>query len=160
MTEPRMVCSYQYINRSYQEVCALLLREPLDVLQRATTSASKRTKSLATSLRVTFSALEISVDVRLFVRHIREDSGPRWLFADAASRADLGSHDQPRALSVDAGGALGGRAVGDRNANRVPRCVLDPDGPARRCDRRRGGAPSRRGGRSPLSDRSGRANSK
>jgi hypothetical protein len=81
MTEPRMVRSFQYVNRSYQEVCALLLREPLDVLQRATTSASKRTKSLATSLRVTLSAVEISVDVRLFIRHIRED-----LALDGSSR--------------------------------------------------------------------------
>lgn len=73
MAEPHGISCYQYVTRSYQDVSTLLRREPLALLQRATTSASARAKSLATSLRLSLGGLEISVDVRLHVRRIRED---------------------------------------------------------------------------------------
>ena len=72
MGEPRMVGCYQYVNRGYEDVGTLLRREPLDLLQRATTTASARARSLATSLRVELAGLEVSVDVRLHVRGIRD----------------------------------------------------------------------------------------
>ncbi len=73
MGEPKAVGCYDYVTRSYQDVGALLSREPLDLLQRATTSAAARARSLATSLRVQWAGLEVGVDVRLFVRGIRDD---------------------------------------------------------------------------------------
>jgi hypothetical protein len=72
MGEPRMVRCYQTVNRAYEDVSMLLRREPLDLLQRATTTASARARSLATSLRVELVGLEVSVDVRLYVRGIRD----------------------------------------------------------------------------------------
>lgn len=72
MGEPRMVGCYQTVNRAYEDVSMLLRREPLDLLQRATTTASARARSLATSLRVELAGLEVSVDVRLYVRGIRD----------------------------------------------------------------------------------------
>jgi hypothetical protein len=70
MGGPKAVGCYDYVTRTYEDVCALLRREPLDLLQRATTSAAARAQSLATSLRVELAGLEIGVDVRLCVRHI------------------------------------------------------------------------------------------
>jgi hypothetical protein len=72
MGEPRMVGCYDYVTRAYEDVCTLLRREPLDLLQRATNSASSRARSRATSLRVELVGLEISVDVRLDVRRVRD----------------------------------------------------------------------------------------
>jgi len=67
-----MVGCYRYVERSYEDVAARLRPDPLDLLQRATTSASARAKSLATSLRVEVAGLEICVDVRLYVRRVRD----------------------------------------------------------------------------------------
>ena len=72
MGEPRTIGCYDYVTRAYEDVCTLLRQEPLDLLQRATTSASARARSLASSLRVQLADLEISVDVRLHVRRIRD----------------------------------------------------------------------------------------
>jgi hypothetical protein len=72
MGEPRTVGCYDYVTRAYEDVCTLLRQEPLELLQRATTSASARARSLATTLRVELAGLEISVDVRLHVRRIRD----------------------------------------------------------------------------------------
>lgn len=73
MAEPHAISCYQYLNRSYHDVSTLLRREPLDLLQRATTSASARARSPATSLRLRIGGVEISVDVRLYIGAIRED---------------------------------------------------------------------------------------
>jgi hypothetical protein len=72
MGEPRAVGCYEYVTRSYDDVSTLLRREPLELLQRATTSASARAQSLATSMRVELAGLEVSVDVRLCIRRIRD----------------------------------------------------------------------------------------
>jgi len=73
MAQPQTIRGYQYLTRPYEEVRPLLLRDPLDLLQRATTSASARVGALATSLRVKLGSLEVSVDVRLYIRGIREE---------------------------------------------------------------------------------------
>ncbi len=72
MGEPKAVGCYDYVAGSYEDVCALLGRAPLDLLQRATTSAAARAQSLATSLRVQLAGIEIGVDARLCVRGIHE----------------------------------------------------------------------------------------
>lgn len=72
MSEPGMVGCYQHVKRPYEDVAARMRRDPLDLLQRATTTASARARSLATSLRVEVAGLEICVDVRLYVRRVRD----------------------------------------------------------------------------------------
>jgi hypothetical protein len=73
MTEPRTVSCYLYVKRPFSDVRALLIRGPLPLLQRATTSATARTQSLATSLRVDMASVSLSVDVRTHVRHVRDE---------------------------------------------------------------------------------------
>jgi hypothetical protein len=77
MSEPRTVRCYEYVNRPYESVRELLHREPLKLVQRATTSAAARAGSLIASLRVQFASIEIGVDVRVLVRRIRDlQTGP------------------------------------------------------------------------------------
>jgi hypothetical protein len=73
MSEPRTVGCYDYVNRPFQDVRALLSREPLGLLQRATTSASARARSLATTLRVDVGGVAFSVDVRVHIRAVRDE---------------------------------------------------------------------------------------
>ena len=72
MSEPKAVGCYDYVTGPYEDVWTLLRREPLALLQRATTSAAARAQSLATSLRVELAGLEIGVAVRLSIRDIRD----------------------------------------------------------------------------------------
>jgi hypothetical protein len=74
MSEPRKLRCYQYVNRPYEQVRALLHREPLQLLQRATTSAAARAGSLAANLHVSVGGVEIGVDVRPYLQKIREES--------------------------------------------------------------------------------------
>ena len=77
MSEPRTVRCYEYVNRPYERVRQLLHRDPLKLVQRATTSAASRAGSLFASLRVQVAAIEVGVDVRVLVRRIRDQhSGP------------------------------------------------------------------------------------
>lgn len=75
MSEPRKLRCYQYVNRPYEQVCALLRHQPLDLLQRATTSAAVRAGALAANLRVAIGGIEVGVDVRPYVQRIREEKG-------------------------------------------------------------------------------------
>ena len=72
MAEPRTLRCYQYVNRSYESVRELLHRDPLKLLQRATTSAAARASTLITNLRVQLAGIDIGVDVRVSVRRIRD----------------------------------------------------------------------------------------
>jgi hypothetical protein len=67
-----MLGCYDYVARPYEAVSALLVRDPLGLLQRATTSATVRAQSLAASLRVELAGLEVSADVRLRIRRVRD----------------------------------------------------------------------------------------
>jgi hypothetical protein len=75
MTEPRKLRCYQYVNRPYEQVRALLCGEPLVLLQRATNSAAARASSLATSLHVGVGGIEVGVNVRPHLRRIRDEQG-------------------------------------------------------------------------------------
>ncbi len=77
MAEPRTVRCYEYVNRPYERVRAVIHRDPLKLLQRATTSAAARATSLIASLRVQVAGIEIGVDVRVLVRRVRDlEMGP------------------------------------------------------------------------------------
>jgi hypothetical protein len=73
MSEPRTVGCYDYVERPFRDVRALLSQEPLGLLQRATTSASARAGSLATSLRLEVAGVAFSVDVRVHIRRILDE---------------------------------------------------------------------------------------
>jgi hypothetical protein len=73
MSEPRKLRSYQYVNRPYERVRELLHREPLKLLQRATTSAAARASTLMANLRLQVAGFEIGVDVRVLVRRVRDE---------------------------------------------------------------------------------------
>jgi hypothetical protein len=68
-----MVGCYDYVKRPFDDVRALLIREPLPLLQRATTSATARAQSLATSLRVDMAGVSLTVDVRTHLRQVRDE---------------------------------------------------------------------------------------
>lgn len=77
MSEPRALRCYEYVNRPYEGVRELIHRDPLKLLQRATTSAAARARSLVANLRVQVVGIEIGVDVRVLVRRTRdEERGP------------------------------------------------------------------------------------
>jgi hypothetical protein len=73
MSEPRKLRCYEYVNRPYEQVRDLLRRQPLELLQRATTSAASRARTLAATLHVGVAGIEIGVDVRTNVQRIREE---------------------------------------------------------------------------------------
>jgi hypothetical protein len=73
MSEPRTVSCCDYVKRPFDDVRALLIRGPLPLLQRATTSATARAQSLATSLRVDMAGMSLTVDVRTHIRQVRDE---------------------------------------------------------------------------------------
>lgn len=75
MRQPRKLRCYQYVERPYEAVRNLLRERPLEVLQRATTSAASRADALAAKLRVGVAGVEIGVDVKIHVTAIRDDEG-------------------------------------------------------------------------------------
>jgi hypothetical protein len=79
MRQPRKVRCYQYVERPYEAVRKLFRERPLDVLQRATTTAAARADSLAAQLRVGVAGVEIGVEVKLHVTAIRDEEGEAGL---------------------------------------------------------------------------------
>ncbi len=73
MSEPRRLRCYEYVNRPYEQVRDLLRGQPLELLQRATTSAASRARALVATLHVGVAGIEIGVDVRTNVQRIREE---------------------------------------------------------------------------------------
>lgn len=73
MSEHRKLRCYQYVNRPYEQVCALLRHQPLELLKRATSSAAARAGTLAANLHVTIGGFEVGVDVRPHLQRIREE---------------------------------------------------------------------------------------
>jgi hypothetical protein len=63
---------YEYVNRPYESVRALLHGDPMKLLQTATTSAAARSSSLLANLRVQVAGIEIGLDVRVLMRGIRD----------------------------------------------------------------------------------------
>jgi hypothetical protein len=88
MSEPRLLRCYQYINRPYEEVRDVLRSRPLEILQRATTSAATRGTALMSHLSVNIGKVEVGVDVRTYLRGIREDEGLAGL--TPVTRVDIG----------------------------------------------------------------------
>ena len=75
MSKPRQIRCYAYVNCPYSSVRAPLHQHPLDLLQRATTSAAARASSLAASLRVGIGAIEVGVGIKIHVHAVREEEG-------------------------------------------------------------------------------------
>jgi hypothetical protein len=75
MSEPRNLRCYQYVDRPYEKVRELFHSRPLELLQRATTSAAARADSLGASLKVKVGGIELGVDVRAYVQRVRDEPG-------------------------------------------------------------------------------------
>lgn len=75
MSEPHKLRCYQYVNRPYESVRVLLHQRPLEVFQRATTSAAARAGEVASSLHTRFAGIEVGVDVRIHVQAVRDEEG-------------------------------------------------------------------------------------
>lgn len=73
MRQSRKVRYYQFVQRPYGAVRGLLRERPLEVLQRATTSAAARAEALGATLRVALAGFEIGVDVKIHVTAIRDE---------------------------------------------------------------------------------------
>jgi hypothetical protein len=88
MNQRKSVDCYGYVERPYDRVHALLRREPIELLQRATGSASARARALVTSLKLDMGGIEVGVDVRAQVKGMREEHGIAGL--DPVTRVDIG----------------------------------------------------------------------
>jgi hypothetical protein len=88
MSEPRTLRCYQYVNRPYEQVREALRSRPLEILQRATTSAAARAKALVGHLSVNIGKVEVGVDVRTYLHGIREDESVAGLAP--VTRLDIG----------------------------------------------------------------------
>jgi hypothetical protein len=73
MSEPRQLRCAEPIERAYEGVRDLLHREPLRLLQRATTSAVDRSNSRTASLRLHVGGVAVGVQVRVHVRRVRDN---------------------------------------------------------------------------------------
>jgi hypothetical protein len=74
MTEPRKLRCYEYVNRPYESVRALLRERGAELFQHATTSAAARADALASTLRVSVAGVEVGVDVRIHLRGMRDET--------------------------------------------------------------------------------------
>jgi hypothetical protein len=75
MSQRKNVRCYGYVEHPYEQVRALLHDRPLELLQRATKSASARTRALVANLRVDLAGVEIGVDVRTHINRVRDEQG-------------------------------------------------------------------------------------
>lgn len=72
MSDRNLHC-YNYVNRSYADVRAVLHAHPLDLLHRATTAAASRARPLASTLHTQVGAIEVGVDIRAHVKGISDE---------------------------------------------------------------------------------------
>lgn len=75
MSEPRKVRCYQYVNRPYAAVRRLLVERGASLFQRATTSASARANQVGATLHAGAGAIDVAVDVRIYVHDVCEEEG-------------------------------------------------------------------------------------
>jgi hypothetical protein len=67
MSEPRRLCFYGYVDRSYRAVRTLLRSRADEVFQHATNAAGERAGGIVSRLRLEGPGLEVGVDVRVQV---------------------------------------------------------------------------------------------
>jgi len=68
--------SYEYVNRSHQEVAHALRRDPAAFFQRATASATERAGAIVANLKVEIAGLQVGKDVAVRVSGGETDSFP------------------------------------------------------------------------------------
>ena len=88
MSQRKTVRCYGYVERPYEQVRALLHLQPLELLQRATNSASARANALIANLRVDVGGIEIGVDIRAHVKRVSDEEGVAGM--TPVTRVDLG----------------------------------------------------------------------
>jgi hypothetical protein len=65
--------SYDYVNRPYDQVRALLTADPAAVFRAATRAAADRARSVAGALRVTIAGLDVAAEIVFGIGEIAED---------------------------------------------------------------------------------------
>jgi hypothetical protein len=73
MSEPRKLRCYEYVNRPYERVRALLRDRGHELFQHATSTAASRADSLVSTLRVGVGGIEIGVDAKIQIRGTRDE---------------------------------------------------------------------------------------
>lgn len=81
MTEPRKLRCYGYVKGPYARVREILRAHPLELLQRATTTAAARAGAIVAELHVSEAGIDVGVDIRPFVRGMHEDAAIAGLTA-------------------------------------------------------------------------------
>ena len=67
---------YEYIDRPYEDVLAVVRRDPKALFTRATDVARARAETVATGLQVTISGISVGADVSIEVGEVEEVEGP------------------------------------------------------------------------------------
>lgn len=76
MSEPREIRCYQYVNRPYEKVAAVLTADPTAFFKRATAAAATRAEDLAGKLKVKIAGFEIDRDVAIDVTAVDTSRKP------------------------------------------------------------------------------------
>jgi hypothetical protein len=73
MSTPRPLHCADYASRPYPEVRALLRRDPLGLIQRATTSAGAQLRAAGSTLRIELGTFEVGVRLRVGVENVTDE---------------------------------------------------------------------------------------
>jgi len=67
---------YEYVDRPYEDVLALVRRDPQALFRRATDVAQERAKTVAAGLKVAIAGVEIGAEVAIEVGEVETIEGP------------------------------------------------------------------------------------
>ena len=70
MSKGREIHCYDYVNHSYEQVCAALSKNAPAVFQSATKAAASRAQSIASELRIDIGGIRIEADIRVSIKNI------------------------------------------------------------------------------------------
>lgn len=71
----KTIRSYDYVNHRYEAVRDAITKDPVALFRAATKSASSRAEAVAVALRVDVAGVEVSKDVVVAVKRVREEPG-------------------------------------------------------------------------------------
>jgi len=81
MNQLRELHTYAFVSQPYERLSAVLRRDPMGLIQRATDSAAARARALATTLRESLGAVEVDQEFVVVLTSIEEEAdgmlGPR-----------------------------------------------------------------------------------
>ena len=72
MSARKPIRSYDYVNHPFEKVKDQLKKDPLQIFQKATTSAAKRGHDVAAELHVNLAGIEIGKDITISIKEVKE----------------------------------------------------------------------------------------